>query len=243
MSNEDLIDLIVEKILTGNRRTTAANLREVVTEMVNSFQNIDGKNEPDGYQGIDQKDENGGYLGINPDGRVDITKINAGTPTGQFLKDNGTWDYPEAPYTWPLFDHAIDISNIIAGENYLYADNLPGNTLDVDKDKLTFEYGGKIVGSADTKRIRLYFGPTLMIDTGDMAVPSNIDWKLTGWVIRKDPNTLRYSFMFNETPFVGELTPINVAIVNVIGLSGESSGGGLSDITAMLGAIHFIKAV
>lgn len=36
----------------------------------------------------------GGYLAISPTGLVDITFIKSATPTGQFLKDDGTWGTP-----------------------------------------------------------------------------------------------------------------------------------------------------
>jgi len=78
MSNEDLIELMTAKIISGNRNTTAENVREVVTAMVESFQNLDG---------LDIE-----YLGI-VNSRVDVNFINSDEVHNQnlVLQGDGTW--------------------------------------------------------------------------------------------------------------------------------------------------------
>lgn len=52
MTNNELIDEVTALIKSGNSDTTAANVRAILTEMVNSFQNIDEKNVAEGYAGV-----------------------------------------------------------------------------------------------------------------------------------------------------------------------------------------------
>lgn len=52
-SDAALIDEVIAKILSGNRDTTAANLRETLIDFIDSKQNTDGRNQPAGYVGID----------------------------------------------------------------------------------------------------------------------------------------------------------------------------------------------
>lgn len=72
--------LITEKILTGGRRTTASNAREVYVALNESCINK-----------TDDANVNNGYLAIDNTGKVDVSFIKKTTPTGQFLKDDGTW--------------------------------------------------------------------------------------------------------------------------------------------------------
>ena len=75
-----LVTLLNSKVLTGGNQTTAQNLRDVYNGIITSMINI-----------IDDKDQNNGYLGISAVGIVDVTKIKKTTPTGEFLRDDGTW--------------------------------------------------------------------------------------------------------------------------------------------------------
>ncbi len=75
-----LVALLNNKVLSGGRRTTAQYLRDYENAVIQSVINI-----------IDDKDQNDGYLGIDSNGRVDISKITAVTPVGDFLRDDGTW--------------------------------------------------------------------------------------------------------------------------------------------------------
>lgn len=62
-SNSALIDEVIAKILSGNRDTTAAHLREVLIDMIGSYQNLDGKNAADGFLGLDN--DGNAFFGSN----------------------------------------------------------------------------------------------------------------------------------------------------------------------------------
>lgn len=70
-------------ILTGGRRTTAANVREMFASVIESLSNI-----------LDDKDQPEGFLGIDSDGNANVSLIKAETPAGKYLRDDGTFKAP-----------------------------------------------------------------------------------------------------------------------------------------------------
>lgn len=76
------------KVLSGGNQTTAQNLRDMFDGIIDSLVDI-----------LDDVNQNGGYLGIDLTGIVDITKIKSLSPTGSFLKDDGTWSAIVPPVT------------------------------------------------------------------------------------------------------------------------------------------------
>lgn len=80
MNVSEISQLITDNILNGGRRTTAERARTVFNAINTSFLNIE-----------DHLNVNGGYLGIDSSGKVDVSKIKKDTPTGQYLRDDGTW--------------------------------------------------------------------------------------------------------------------------------------------------------
>lgn len=80
MSRSTLNTLVASNVLTGGRRTKAVGERAVynaiIAEAVNS---------------VDDADVAGGYMKISASGLVNISFIKSATPSGLFLKDDGTW--------------------------------------------------------------------------------------------------------------------------------------------------------
>lgn len=73
---------IANNIYTNTQRRIKGNtVRDRMINVIDSSLNI-----------IDDANVAGGYLAIDTNGRVDVTFINSDTPTGKFLKDDGTWD-------------------------------------------------------------------------------------------------------------------------------------------------------
>ena len=80
-SRAQLTTLMNSNIITGGRQTTAMLLRNYESQIIAGLVNInDDFNQPNGYMGLDAN------------GFVDITHIAKITPTGQFLRDDGTWE-------------------------------------------------------------------------------------------------------------------------------------------------------
>lgn len=67
-------------IISGGRLTTAANLRTLIGALIDSLAAI-----------VDDRNQPGGYMGLDDDGKATLSQIASGTPTGLFLKDNGTY--------------------------------------------------------------------------------------------------------------------------------------------------------
>lgn len=80
MNKADLLVLVGNKILTGGRRTTASNARSVFDELIDSSLNK-----------TDDANAVGGFLSIDGSGKVDVSFIKQDTPTGLYLRDDGTW--------------------------------------------------------------------------------------------------------------------------------------------------------
>lgn len=80
MSRSALNTLVTAKVLTGGRRTTAANEREVYNAII-----------AEAVNNVDDADVAGGYMKISAAGRVDVSFINSASASGKFLRDDGSW--------------------------------------------------------------------------------------------------------------------------------------------------------
>ncbi len=80
MNRASLITEVNNYILSGGRRTTAAGIRTLVTDTLNSIM-------------IRDSDANtiNGYMAIDADGRAVASFLAVASPAGLFLRDDGTW--------------------------------------------------------------------------------------------------------------------------------------------------------
>ncbi len=83
MTRPELLVLMGQKIITGNRLTTAQKLRDFETQIISGLVNID-----------DDLNQPNGYLGVDVNGKAYVSLISKVTPTGQFLADDGPWQTP-----------------------------------------------------------------------------------------------------------------------------------------------------
>lgn len=129
MSNDDLLDLMVANIITGNRDTTAQNVRNLITAMIGSYQNLDGKNAADGYLGVDSQ------------GNANFSIIKAFTPVGAFLRDDGSFHDISLVQT---FGAAAAMNRDISYYTYSGPAGSSWTTVEVEDDKeyMIFNRGG-----------------------------------------------------------------------------------------------------
>lgn len=81
LNRADLKALLEEKVLTGGRRTRAEGLRVLIEAIVDSVSNIE-----------DDGNANNGFIKLDSSGLIeDISTIAAASPSGLFLKDDGSW--------------------------------------------------------------------------------------------------------------------------------------------------------
>jgi hypothetical protein len=80
------------------------------------------------------------------------------------------------------------VGNIGAGEDDLITYILPASTLGTNADILEIIAWGTTAANANNKTIKLYFGSTVLIDTGAVAA-NNIDWQIRALIVRKTAST------------------------------------------------------
>jgi len=166
--------------------------------------------------------------------------VKAGSSTGTIAKVGGA-----------IFDHAADAGNTTTSETDLYTDTLPASILSTNNDKVTATYGGIIVGSTSSKRIRAYFAGTLIFDSTAVAVAANTDWSLSITGIRVSSSVVRFvtrlvtsgviAFVDAQYVEVTGLTLTNTAILKITGTA-SSTGAATNDIVAKLGTLSWYPA-
>lgn len=79
-TRSSLISQLNATVLSGGRRTTAAGVRTLITDTLNSLLVKDS-----------DANVNGGYMAISSTGYANASFVKSVTPTGLFLRDDGTW--------------------------------------------------------------------------------------------------------------------------------------------------------
>ncbi len=86
-----------------------------------------------------------------------------------------------------LVSNVISVGNIGTGEDNLIQYTVNANTLDIGNCFLEISAFGTFAGNANNKRVKLYFGSAVLIDTG--LVPANDgSWSVKSTVIRVNSN-------------------------------------------------------
>lgn len=165
----------------------------------------------------------------------------AGTSTGQIAKVGGT-----------IFSYTADAGNSGTTETDLYTDSIPANTLATNKDKIEAKYAGEMVNSATaTRQLKVYFGGSVIFDTGALSLSASSDWDLEVLIIRVSSTVVRYTCKLNLTGAslsaycnVGELTGLTLSNANTLKITGQAAGVGAAtnDLVARLGNVEWKPA-
>lgn len=140
----EILDSINGNVLTGGRRTKASGVRETLALIAESYLNKE-----------DDADVAGGYLKISDTEAVDVSFIKKTVPTGQFLKDDGTWADAESLSTNTIFLGNDDLTynsgwadgdTLLAQKNTIYylQNGSPGETLTITIDDVDVEAGSMV---------------------------------------------------------------------------------------------------
>lgn len=90
----------------------------------------------------------------------------------------------------PLLNiNTSQVGNVDAGEDNLMTFTVPGGSLGTNGDSVKFEAAGTFAATVANKRIRAYFGSTVLFDTGVLALTLAGDWTMTGRIIRTGSGT------------------------------------------------------
>ena len=86
-----------------------------------------------------------------------------------------------------LSNSNTQLGNTAGVETTLFSFTVPANTLQVAGDELQFMAAGTYAATGNTdKRIRVYFGATTILDTGNQAIVSAVSWVIYGTIMMKD---------------------------------------------------------
>lgn len=178
-------------------------------------------------------------VGVTPSGNGQL-QVKAGSGSG-IAKVGGV-----------IFDHYVDAGNTTTTETDLYSDTIPASTVGTNGDKLSAEYGGVYVSSATaTRQIKIYFGGTVVFDTGALTLSLSSAWTAYVSIIRVSSTVIRYMISFATEgaalaayTATGELTGLTLSNTNILKITGQAAGVGAAtnDIVAKLGSIEFKSA-
>lgn len=163
----------------------------------------------------------------------------------------GSKGFTVLPYL-PLFDHFIDVGNVGTGEDDLYSDTLAAAQLANNGEKIEAEYGGVFVSSATaTRQLKIYFGGTMIFDSGALTLSLSSAWTAYVTIIRVSSSVVRTMISLTTegaalaayTAYT-EVTGLTLANAQILKITGEAAGVGAAtdDIVAKMAAISWEAA-
>lgn len=275
-----LATLLATKVLSGGSDTTALGLREYEQEAIDSNVNkSDDLNVTGGYMGADIADGkiyigNASNLGIavTPSGEVTMTNAGVFTLLASAVISKALTGYTSGPGSItaadtilsaiqklngnnalkPLFNSITDVGNINLLETDLISNSIAAGQLVSNNDKIISEYGGTFVSSGTaTRQIRIYFGGTVIFDTGALTLSLSSAWVVNCTIIRKSATEIRYMVSFvtegaalSAYTSVGEVTGLTLSNANTLKVTGEAAavGAATDDIVLKLSQVNYLKA-
>lgn len=153
-----------------------------------------------------------------------------------------------------IFDHFADANNGTTVETDLYSDTLIANTFATNGDKVFAQYGGTFVGDAtSTQRLRVYFGGTLIFDSGALGIGvTTASWDLSVTCVRESSSNVRCTVSLT-TSFATlsayatytKVTGLTLTNTQILKITGTAAGitGASNQITATEGYVIFQPAV
>lgn len=146
-----------------------------------------------------------------------------------------------------IASHYADVGSVGTGETDLYSNTIAGGTLSTAGSVLFAEYGGTLVNSTSTKEIRVYFGGTVIFDTGALSVSAAGDWVVEVVIVGEGSGAVRCAVAANLTgPSTGayanylRITGLSLGSGQVLKVTGQSGGVGSAnnDIVASEAVIY-----
>lgn len=182
--------------------------------------------------------------------------INKPVSTAQATADTAVYNAAIAysnglVYFLPLFDHYTNAGNVTTGETDLYSDTIAANQLASNGQEISAEYGGVYVSSGTaTRQIKIYFGGTVIFDTGALTLSLSAAWTAYVSIIRVSASIVRHMISFTTEgaalaayTAVGEVTGLTLTNTNILKITGQAAGIGAAtnDIVARMGKASWIK--
>lgn len=137
-----------------------------------------------------------------------------------------------------LFDHFADVGNVGTGEDDLYSDTIAAAQLANNGEKLVAHYGGVFVGAAlSTQELRIYFGGTLIYDSGALSIGvATNNWTVNLVIIRESSTVVRcnvalstdFGTLFPYSKYT-RITGLTLTNTNILKITGEAAGAGAAN--------------
>ncbi len=176
---------------------------------------------------------------------------------GEFTPDFQRWlskiqllfgDPRQSP-RYALFDHYADIGNVGTGEDDLYSDSIVKGQLRNNGDKIVADYTGTYAASGTaTRKLKVYFGGTLIFDSGALTTAAAQTWRVLVQIIRESSTVVRCTIteigaILSASTYT-RITGLILADAQILKLTGEAAGVGAAtnDIIAKLGSIEYEQA-
>ena len=158
--------------------------------------------------------------------------VKAGGSTGQIAKVGGTLN---TDFT----DHGSPLN----GTADLWVYSVPGGTLNVNGEYLTFEAAGIFAATAaNAKTLTAVYGATTLITTGSMLF-SGTNWRITGTIVRVTGTTQRAiaSFWTDDTLLVTKTTYTTPGetLSGSVNLKTRATGVSTNDVVNKLADVQF----
>lgn len=133
-----------------------------------------------------------------------------------------------------LFDSFINVLNITTTETVLFTYTISANTLVNNGDTIRASYSFNITNDAITKRLKLYFGTTVIYDSAAMTSTDVGTVSIEVMLIKASSTTIRFvvnCFVTNLTgglsSVVSSLGTLDFTITNLLKVTGTAGAGGI----------------
>lgn len=148
---------------------------------------------------------------IGSRGKIETRAGNSptGSPSNDFMSMAGSY--------------YVDFSTINSSggiETDLHSKIIGANVLNANGDWISIDVAGFTAGNANTKRIRFYFGGSVILDTGPTTAFNGLSWKGRIVIIRSSSNVARISaeFVANSSLIVSFANVVDVGSLNFAGI-------------------------
>lgn len=96
-----------------------------------------------------------------------------------------------------LNSSTTNVGNVGAGEDDLMTFSVPASTLATNGDRIDFRMAGTFAANVNSKRVRIKFGATTLLDTTGLAF-NGADWVVRGTIIRSGASTQKAYCIFES---------------------------------------------
>lgn len=180
----------------------------------------------------------GGVYVIGPGETVEVTH------------DGGQWN-PTKRRTRQIANHFADAGTPAStAETTLYTDSILGYTLYKNGDAFKAVYGGTYANNANTKRLRLKFDGTTVLDTAALTGNAAGHWSIEATFVRVSATVVRCTAqaLVNGVTLTAPIvtytavTVANLTADRTLLLTGQNGTGTANDIVAKEAVIEFVPA-